>query len=124
MNPDTEHKTKRPYASDLSEMFRPPVNRAMRVLDRSFFKKTIPLSAATIFKPSDISSVRKQLEMSKDMLGLPRMSNIQEIQKDDITRKCMLLSERIKHDGMLLMLQFMSEILMRCRQGDLVTYDQ
>ncbi|KAL4810188.1 hypothetical protein BDV18DRAFT_150497 [Aspergillus unguis] len=98
MDSDTDRTPKRSLGSDLPEMFRPPVNRAMRVLDRSFFKRTIPISAATIFKPSDISSVRKELEKSKDMLGLPRLPNVQEIKKDDAVKKCMLLKESIKPD--------------------------
>ena len=32
-----------------SDMFAPPVNRAMKVLDRAFFKRTVPTSAARIF---------------------------------------------------------------------------
>ncbi|KAL5042644.1 hypothetical protein BDW71DRAFT_200404 [Aspergillus fruticulosus] len=93
----TDH-TRRPRPSDLPEMFRPPVNRAMRVLDRSFFKKTVPLSAATIFKNSDISTVRRALEQSKDILALPRLNTIQDIKKDDAVKKCLLLKETIKHD--------------------------
>ncbi|KAL4775142.1 hypothetical protein BDW60DRAFT_214504 [Aspergillus nidulans var. acristatus] len=88
----------RPRPSDLPEMFRPPVNRAMRVLDRSFFKKTVPLSAATIFKNSDISRVRRALEQSKDILALPRLNTIQDIKQDDVVKKCLLLKETIRHD--------------------------
>ncbi|KAL4974949.1 hypothetical protein BDW66DRAFT_160854 [Aspergillus desertorum] len=90
--------TRRPRPSDLPEMFLPPVNRAMRVLDRSFFKKTVPLSAATIFKNSDISRVRRALELSKDILALPRLNTIQDIKKDNVVKKCLLLRETIKHD--------------------------
>ncbi|KAL5001209.1 hypothetical protein BDV10DRAFT_192412 [Aspergillus recurvatus] len=90
--------TRRPRPSDLPVMFRPPVNRAMRVLDRSFFKKTVPLSAATIFKNSDISRVRRALEQSKDILALPRLNTIQDIKNDDVVKKCLLLKESIKHD--------------------------
>ncbi|CAI7669684.1 unnamed protein product [Penicillium bialowiezense] len=70
-------------------MFRPPVNRAMRTLDRSFFRTTIPLSAARIFKPSDISNVRKELAKS-DLLVLPR---------DGSVRKALLLKETFKIEG-------------------------
>lgn len=51
------------------DMFAPPVNRAMKVLDRSFFQKTVPISAARVFNPRDISRCRKELESSKDMLN-------------------------------------------------------
>ncbi|KAE8149975.1 hypothetical protein BDV25DRAFT_129962 [Aspergillus avenaceus] len=83
---------------DLPTMFRPPVNRAMRVLDRSFFKKTVPLSAATVFKNSDISRVRGELHKSRDLLGLPRLASIREVKVDDQVRKCLLLREGIKFD--------------------------
>ncbi|KAL4918817.1 hypothetical protein BDW62DRAFT_210213 [Aspergillus aurantiobrunneus] len=88
----------RSLRGDLPEMFRPPVNRAMRVLDRSFFKRTVPISAATIFKPSDISSVRSKLMKSRDALALPRLGGIRDIEKDNVVRKCLLLRETIKHD--------------------------
>lgn len=96
-------------------MFRPPVNRAMRVLDRSFFKKTVPISAATVLDNKNISSVRKQLESSKDILDLPRYNSIrfpetaslvvekgQTLQLDKselLKKKCVLLREDIKYDG-------------------------
>ncbi|KAL4897640.1 Met-10+ like-protein-domain-containing protein [Aspergillus ambiguus] len=87
-----------PLDSDIPTMFRPPVNRAMRVLDRSFFKKTVPLSAATIFKNSDISRVRGELQKSRDLLNLPRLSSIKEVKTEDAVRKCLLLREGVKHD--------------------------
>lgn len=59
-------------------MFRPPVNRAMRVLDRSFFRKTIPLSAATVFDNSNIARVRVALTKSQDALNGPRLEVIRE----------------------------------------------
>ncbi|KAI9374756.1 guanine methyltransferase Trm5 [Aspergillus egyptiacus] len=100
MSPETSSSRgkKCPAGSDIPEMFRPPINRAMRVLDRSFFQKTIPISAATVFKPSDISNVRNQLVKSKDTLTLARLNNIREIKKDDVVRKAILLREEIKHD--------------------------
>ncbi|PYH93803.1 hypothetical protein BO71DRAFT_450497 [Aspergillus ellipticus CBS 707.79] len=87
-----------PLRSDLPAMFRPPVNRAMKVLDRSFFKRTVPVTAATIFKTSDISNVRGKLQKSRDLLLLPRLSSIREIKKDNFVQKCLLLKEDVKHD--------------------------
>ncbi|KAL2814958.1 hypothetical protein BJX63DRAFT_420566 [Aspergillus granulosus] len=84
--------------SDVPEMFRPPVNRAMQVLDRSFFKKTFPISAATIFKPKDISKVRNELVKSGDALVLPRLQPIKDIKKDNTAIKALLLREGIKHN--------------------------
>lgn len=88
--------------NDLPAMFRPPVNRAMRVLDRSFFRKTVPISAAAIYKASDISNVRRVLLKNNDMLSLPRASSIREVRDQEdssVVRKGILLREDIKHDG-------------------------
>ncbi|KAL5332983.1 guanine methyltransferase Trm5 [Aspergillus crustosus] len=98
MDPTSEGATTRPYRSELPEMYRPPVNRAMRVLDRSFFKRTIPLSAATVLKMADISPVRNKLLASKDMFVLPRLASVKEIKKDGVVRKGLLLKEGVKHD--------------------------
>ncbi|KAI5212504.1 hypothetical protein E4T38_00512 [Aureobasidium subglaciale] len=54
------------------DMFRPPVNRAMRVLDRSFFQKKIPISAARVVDNKTISKCRAELFRSKDALLLER----------------------------------------------------
>lgn len=87
---------------DIAEMFRPPVNRAMRALDRSFFKKTVPLSAARIHKNQDISQCRQQLMKSKDMLDLERLTAIHPDPDTTLAsqgRKCLLLKPEIRHDG-------------------------
>ncbi|KAL4926997.1 tRNA (guanine) methyltransferase [Aspergillus undulatus] len=84
--------------SELSEMFRPPVNRAMRVLDRSFFKRTVPVTAAAIYKNTDISTVRKRLDKSRDTLEIPRLKRMYEVKVDDVVRRSLLLREGIKHD--------------------------
>ncbi|MCJ1470818.1 tRNA(m(1)G37)methyltransferase, partial [Pseudocyphellaria aurata] len=42
-------------------MFRPPVNRLMKILDRSFFKKSIPSSAAQVNDDRRIASLVKEL---------------------------------------------------------------
>lgn len=87
--------------NDLPAMFRPPINRTMRVLDRSFFRKTVPLSAATIYKASDIANVRRELMKSKDMLALPRLAAIREVKDaEGEMRRGVLLREGIKVDGM------------------------
>ncbi|KAJ6112146.1 tRNA (guanine(37)-N1)-methyltransferase [Penicillium sp. IBT 18751x] len=83
---------------EIPEMFRPPVNRAMRTLDRSFFRKTVPVSAAKIFKNSEISHVRKVLGVNKELLVLPRLNVVREIQDQDGIKKALLLREDMKHD--------------------------
>ncbi|GAQ04631.1 hypothetical protein ALT_1952 [Aspergillus lentulus] len=86
-------------SSDLPEMFRPPVNRAMRVLDRSFFRKTVPLSAAAVFQNSDISKVRAELHKSRDLLAVPRLNCIRDVtDQDGQIKKGLLLRETVKHD--------------------------
>lgn len=87
----------------------------MRVLDRSFFKKTVPISAATVLETKNISDVRKRLSASNDILDLPRYSvctipnpgpliigNGQSLDLSSTEakkKKCLLLRESIKHDG-------------------------
>ncbi|OKL58098.1 tRNA (guanine(37)-N1)-methyltransferase [Talaromyces atroroseus] len=96
-------------------MFRPPVSRGMRVLDRSFFKKSVPISAATVFENKNIMSVRKTLTSSKDVLDLPRYDVCQfptaetlvvgkegqtlEMNRLELRKKkCLVLRPEIKHD--------------------------
>lgn len=64
--------------SDMSaEMFRPPINRAMKIIDRSFFKKTIPTSAARILDQRQISKCRSDLH--HDLLKLDRMQAVKVV---------------------------------------------
>jgi tRNA (guanine37-N1)-methyltransferase len=84
------------------DMFRPPLNRAMRTLDRLFFSKSIPVSAARVFTNQHISQCRKELEKSADLLQVARLSSI--IQDPDVQlanqgRRCLLLKPEIRHDG-------------------------
>lgn len=86
--------------SRLPPMFRPPVNRAMRVLDRPFFRKSVALSAAGVFKDSDISRCRAELIKSRDLVQVPNLSTIQDLSDPGSgINKCLLLREGVKHDG-------------------------
>lgn len=97
---------------ELPAMFRPPVNRAMRTLDRSFFRKTVPISAAKVFQNSEISRVRKELSASRDLLVLPRLNVVREIQdQDGVAKKALLLREDLKHDGSFWELGFRIEMM-------------
>ena len=83
--------------SEYAEMFRPPINRAMRVLDRSFFQKRVPLAAARITEKKHIAKCRMELE--NDLLKLERVSVV----KDDPVEKnhkALLLRPEIKSDSM------------------------
>ena len=87
-----------PAESDLEEMLRPPINRAMKVLDRPFFKKTIPTSVARVVDRQQISKCRSQLK--QDLLKLDRMQVIKTLRDDDGGEiKAFLLQPSIKPDG-------------------------
>ncbi|KAK4905951.1 hypothetical protein LTR28_000682, partial [Elasticomyces elasticus] len=82
-------------------MFRPPINRAMRTLDRSFFQKRIPISAARVHDPKNISKCRKELEHSREILQLERLSNVQPDPSERLVKaggKCVLLRPEVRHD--------------------------
>ena len=63
-----------PDASPFLEMLRPPVNHAMRALDRSFFQKTVPLAAARVYENNQISRCRTIL--GRDVLQLDRIASV------------------------------------------------
>lgn len=89
-----------PVPRELPTMFRPPVNRAMKTLDRSFFRKTVPIAAAKIFEKSQISNVRQELGKNKDLLVLPRLNVVRDFKEQDgVIRKGLLLREDIKANG-------------------------
>ncbi|KAI1978884.1 tRNA(m(1)G37)methyltransferase [Ophidiomyces ophidiicola] len=102
LNSDIQETPPDSFSYFISEMFRPPINRAMRVLDRSFFKKTVPLSAATVLENKNISGIKNLLVKSNDVLTLPRILPIRKPQtiksEADEGRKCLLLREDIKSD--------------------------
>ena len=79
------------------EMFRPPINRAMKVLDRSFFQKKILLSAAQVLNNQDIASCRRELQRSKDILALERYSSVHPAPSTaaNTSRKCILLRPEV-----------------------------
>ncbi|KAI9819532.1 MAG: tRNA(m(1)G37)methyltransferase [Pycnora praestabilis] len=82
-------------------MFRPPINRAMRSLDRSFFRKDILIAAAGIRDTKKISDIRAELRKSRDMLRMERIASVQPYPMDGNPangRKCLLLRPGVKHD--------------------------
>lgn len=83
-----------------SEMFRPPVNRSMRVLDRSFFQKRIPLSALRILDPRTITKIRTELDKSKDILYINRLQNIVADRSEGANgHRCVLLRPQMNDQG-------------------------
>lgn len=68
----------------------------MQVLDRSFFQKTIPLSAAQVNDTRRIASLLTELK--PDLLHLERLSDV--LPAPNATgRKALLLKPEIKPDG-------------------------
>ncbi|KIW23033.1 uncharacterized protein PV07_11265 [Cladophialophora immunda] len=95
--PDVSNATTRRMnlnSADLPKIFRPPVNRAMQTLDKSFFRKVVPLAAATISDVRQITAIRKELDKSQDLL---RISPIKPLREDDSVpgAKCLLLRPEI-----------------------------
>jgi len=84
-----------------SDMFAPPVNRAMKVLDRAFFQKTVPTAAARIFNPKDISRVRNDLDRSHDVIK-NRFAPIRpdpDAARSEKGGKCILLRPEVVPSG-------------------------
>ena len=79
-------------------MFRPPVNRAMHVLDRSFFKKRIPLAAAKVLDSREIAKCQNLLK--PDLLNLDRLANVRLDPEANSTGKLLLLKPEVKAEGM------------------------
>ena len=80
------------------EMFRPPVNRMMKVLDRSFFQKNIPISVAKIVNKQHTSQLRQDL--SQDRLYLDRIPSMARVPDDGrMDAKALLLRPEIKVNG-------------------------
>ncbi|KAI4172844.1 MAG: hypothetical protein LQ348_006679, partial [Seirophora lacunosa] len=81
-------------------MFRPPINRAMRDLDRSFFKKKLEIAAACVLDRTKISAYQKKL--SQDILRLERLPPVRSVPPHlglEKTARCLLLKPEIRHGG-------------------------
>ncbi|KAI4141536.1 MAG: hypothetical protein L6R39_005289 [Caloplaca ligustica] len=82
-----------------SDMFRPPVNRAMRTLDRSFFKKEATLASACVLDRKKIALCQK--ELYKDILKLERLPPIRPVPPNlnlDSSVRCLLLKPEVRID--------------------------
>jgi hypothetical protein len=84
---------------ELPELYRPPINRSMRVLDRNFFQKTIPIAAATVFEDRNLSHVRGKVQSAGHLFGV---FSIKSIVPDETVpgRKCVLLQPGIRATGL------------------------
>lgn len=88
---------------DAMSLFRPPIVRsASVVLDRALFSKTIPIAAARIANPKNISRFRTALDKSGQILRLERLANIQPDPDQTFAQKggkCVLLVPQVKPEG-------------------------
>lgn len=82
-----------------NNMLHPPINRAMRALDRSLFHKTIPLASARVLDKRLIARCRSKL--NHDLLSVSRVSVVQQ---DPCIKdlKVLLLQPHIKPNSMVL----------------------
>lgn len=86
------------------DMWRPPVNRVMRTLERSFFQRTVELKAARVFDNKNISKCRSALERSKDALAQERLGSVHsdpDVERARQGKKCILLRPEVRaaHTG-------------------------
>lgn len=80
------------------EMFRAPLHRGMRALDRGQFHRTVPLKAALVFDNKNIFNVRSQLERSKDALQQDRLGSVHpdpDAERARAGKKCILLRPEV-----------------------------
>nr|POF12909.1 trna (guanine(37)-n1)-methyltransferase [Quercus suber] len=77
-----------------NDMFRPPLQLGMKMLDRSKFVRILPINAARVFDNKNISRIRGELEKSKDVLSLERLMNVHldpDVERAKAGKKCILL---------------------------------
>ena len=86
--------------SDEGEMFRAPVNRTMRILDRTFFQRDIPISAAKVSDIKNLSKIRQALLKSQEILNVRQYHPIQALGSEKDGVKCVLLKPSVISDGM------------------------
>ncbi|KAL8992538.1 MAG: hypothetical protein Q9169_007025 [Polycauliona sp. 2 TL-2023] len=82
-----------------TDMFRPPINRAMRTLDRTFFRKSVKLAAACVLDSKQIATCRNELH--NDILKLERLPPIRSVPSNvavDKNTKCLLLKPGTRVD--------------------------
>ena len=83
---------------ELPELFLPPVNRSMRELDRSFFQKSVSVTAARITDFKSIKSIRDTLSRCRDVLNLTTLKTLFDMPNDP-GAKYLLLQPDVKVDG-------------------------
>lgn len=88
---------------DLMALFKPPIHRSAKaVLDRTLFRKTVPISAARITDNKLISKYRGNFEKSKELLHAERLTNVRKDPDATLAAKgvkCLLLRPDVKPNG-------------------------
>lgn len=88
---------------DAMSLFRPPtVRSAGAILDRSLFSKTIPVAAARVAELKNISRYRAQLERTRELIRVERITNVQSDPDPALASKggkCLLLKPEIIAEG-------------------------
>ncbi len=87
----------------MAALFCPPIQRcAVAVLDRALFSKTVLIAAARVADKKNISRCRTQLDKTKELLHLERLTVVRD-DPDPIMAskggKCLLLKPEVKPDG-------------------------
>lgn len=90
--------TSQSFLPTLDDMFRPPVNHCMKVLDRSFFQKRVNISAVKIHDKQQIQQCRKDL--GRDILTWNRCQRMIEISENGHQpARAILMKPEIKAKG-------------------------
>ncbi|KAF2238087.1 hypothetical protein EV356DRAFT_441077 [Viridothelium virens] len=110
-------------AESLDKMFRPPINRAMRSLDRAFFHKRIPICAARVLDNKTISKCLSDLQASRDILKLDRIANVRpDPVEGSPGRRCLLLKPEIQEQDSSTWSSKLRE-LVQARQLNIIPYE-
>ena len=79
----------------MDHLFLPPVNRSMETLDRSFFRKTILVSAAYIQDVKDIASTRTALAKTREILKAGQLKPLR-LDPDQPASRLLMLQPSVK----------------------------
>lgn len=79
-------------------MYRPPINRLMRTLDRSFFHRKYKITAARVSNVQNISEISQSLQKTKEVLRARMLAPVQP-DPDVRDKKCILLAPEVQPDG-------------------------
>ncbi|RPA82806.1 hypothetical protein BJ508DRAFT_413968 [Ascobolus immersus RN42] len=96
--PQINKTPERLAAEHMYRNFYPPLARGMRVLDRSVFKKSVPMTAAKILDLRMMGEIRKNCK--SDWFNPPFQVKLQRMIEDEQGRKSLLLKPDAKKDDL------------------------